>query len=297
MGVRSEDGVETMELTEAFTPTEPNYDLAQLRAMAQAQNPTLVAATANLDAAEIGVRAAKSDYLPTAIALDRAERVHAAVHQRERAAQQSAEQCDREAGRIASSRTTSCDASREPHPAPGGGIIADCNAFSGLDATGAALQPEVRSSLLDANSVFPFNFTRQPWSVRLSISLPIWDGFSRSRNVSLARAQEDDAREQIRARQIDVDGQVHARVLAVRTAWEAIQIQEINRTAAADQLQLAQDRYRLGPRQRRSRCPTHRTPSRRPRPSASRRPTITTLLSSGSKPPSAAPFAEQRNCK
>ncbi|MBA2291259.1 MAG: TolC family protein [Gemmatimonadales bacterium] len=245
MGVRSGEEVAAIELTETFTPVEPTMDLAQLRAMAQVQNPTVIAAAATHDAASIGVRAARSDYLPS-LALSTGLSGFTQQFTNESA--------------LLNNRLSSAISNRgncefqndilrrlsEPHPAPGGGIIADCNEFSGLDGTGAALQPDIADAIRANNSVFPFNFTRQPWSVRLSISLPIWDGFSRSRNLSVARAQEDDAREQIRARQLDVDLQVHYGVLGVRTAWQATLIQETNRAAALSQLQLAQDRYRLG---------------------------------------------------
>jgi outer membrane protein len=133
-----------------------------------------------------------------------------------------------------------------PHPSPNGGIIPDCNEFAGLDASGTRLLPEVEQSIRDANSGWPFGYTRQPWSISLGVSLPLFDGFSRAARVSQARASADDARESLRSQQLLIDGQVQAELLAVTTNWQAAQIADTNRTAAQEQLTLARERYRLG---------------------------------------------------
>ncbi|MEI2720947.1 MAG: TolC family protein [Gemmatimonadales bacterium] len=78
------------------------------------------------------------------------------------------------------------------------------------------------------------------------LSLPLWDGFSRAQATSQAKAQEDDAREATRARRLEVAGTVQSRLGAVRTAYQAAVTLEANRTLAREQLQLAQDRYRIG---------------------------------------------------
>jgi outer membrane protein len=94
--------------------------------------------------------------------------------------------------------------------------------------------------------VFPFHYTGQPFSAALRLSLPIFTGFGRSLRLSQARAQEDDADEAARAQRLQVRTDVHARFLAVQTAYQSIGVQSANREAARDQLRLAQDRYRLG---------------------------------------------------
>jgi len=129
---------------------------------------------------------------------------------------------------------------------PGVGTVADCNAFSGLDATGQALTPALISQIRAQNNVFPFSFTSQPFSAQVSISLPIFDGFNRNLQVSQARNSRDDLKEQVRARELQVRTDVQSRYLALRTSYQAIGVQASNRDAARDQLKLAQDRYRLG---------------------------------------------------
>jgi outer membrane protein TolC len=108
------------------------------------------------------------------------------------------------------------------------------------------LDPQVEQQIRDANSGWPFSFTRSPWSISFGVSLPIFDGFSRASRVSSARAQEDDARESLRAERLRVDANVRLGVLSVNTAWEAARIADANRGAAADQLSLAQQRYQVG---------------------------------------------------
>jgi outer membrane protein len=129
---------------------------------------------------------------------------------------------------------------------PNGGLIADCNAFAGLDATGQALSPQRRAAVLSGNSVFPFDFRSQPFSASVTISLPIFNGFSRELGVAQSRAQEEDAREALRARELQVRNEVESRWLALQSSWHAIAVQSANRDAAREQLTLAQDRYRVG---------------------------------------------------
>ena len=127
-----------------------------------------------------------------------------------------------------------------------GGQVPDCNAAFGLTADGTALTDPKRGDITNANNVFPFNYTGQPFQANLTLSLPIFTGFGRSLRVSQAREQEQDADETVRARRLEVRSSVHTRFLALQTAYQAIPVQAANRESARDQLRLAQDRYRLG---------------------------------------------------
>lgn len=93
---------------------------------------------------------------------------------------------------------------------------------------------------------YPWGFTSQPFQVFAGLSLPIFDGLQRETRVSEAKARRDDASEQFRAQSLLVRTQVTSRYLAISATYEAIGVAQANRIAAADQLQLAQDRYRLG---------------------------------------------------
>jgi len=114
----------------------------------------------------------------------------------------------------------------------------DCNVF----VFGSAQEQALR----DRNSVFPFNFTRQPFQARLTVTLPIFTNFSRTVNVSQARAQHGDMEEAVRARGLGVQTEVSQAYLTLQTAYRTIALQDTNRTAAREQLQLATQRYRVG---------------------------------------------------
>jgi outer membrane protein TolC len=98
----------------------------------------------------------------------------------------------------------------------------------------------------DSLQTFPWDFTTQPFQVFAGLSLPIFDGLQRETRVSEAKARRDDALEQVRAQSLLVRSQVTSRYLAIGAAYQAIAVAEANKVAAADQLRLAQDRYRLG---------------------------------------------------
>lgn len=98
----------------------------------------------------------------------------------------------------------------------------------------------------DSITPFPWDFTTQPFQVFAGLSLPIFTGLQRETRVSEAKAQRDDGLEQVRAQSLLVRQQVTSRYLAIEATYKAIAVAEANRIAAADQLRLAQDRYRLG---------------------------------------------------
>jgi len=242
MGVSPPVPVEQIDLTDEFPVVEPDYQLDQLLEIAGEQNPSLRALEARERAAAWSVRSAKSAFLPSLFAqagwsgfsqqwTDR----NALIQTTLQSAQAAAAQCQYQNDIL--TRLTS------PHPA---GTVPDCNAAAGLNAGGTGLDPAVEQQLVDANDVFPFDFTAQPFQASISISLPIFTGFGRSLRLSQAKAAQQDADESLRAGALEVRAQVNTRFLAVRTAYQAIAVQEQSREAAREQLRLAQDRYRLG---------------------------------------------------
>ena len=96
------------------------------------------------------------------------------------------------------------------------------------------------------NTAWTRDFTTQPFSIGLTISLPLFTGFGRSLRLQQAREFAQDADESVRGQALQVDADVHSRYLALATAYKAIGVQGASRDAARDQLRLAQDRYRLG---------------------------------------------------
>lgn len=245
IGMPPDPDVANLELSDTFALSKPDWELATLLAEAHRSNPRLQAAAAQNDAASIGVRSAISAYYPTLSIstglrgfTQQSTSVDPLLNNALAGAKGQASNCRFQ--NYILERLTS------PVPLPNGGIEPNCNAFAGLNDAGTALQPEIANQIRDRNSGWPFGFTNQPWGISLSISLPIFNGFSRARDVSSARAAEDDAREAARARRIEVDGQIQSGLLAVNTAWQAAAIADTNRAAAADRLVLARQRYDIG---------------------------------------------------
>jgi len=85
-----------------------------------------------------------------------------------------------------------------------------------------------------------------PWNLRLSLSLPIFDAFSRHSAVSQARANQQDLQYQILQQELMVRANVSAAYLALMTAYRTIAVQANNRTAADEALSLATERYKVG---------------------------------------------------
>jgi len=237
MGVEPPVAVEQIALSDSFPVVAPAYQLDSLLALADQQNPTLRSLRARRSAASYGVRSAKSEFLPTLSA--------------QAGWSGFTQQFTNETFLIdqtltdAQSQAAGCQSNNEVRAAVGLST-SDCFAQAGLNPQGTALQDPVVQQIRDANNVFPFSYTRQPFQASLRVSLPIFTGFGRSLRLSQARAQEQDADESARASRLQIRSDVHARYLGLQTSYQAIGVQAANREAARDQLRLAQDRYRLG---------------------------------------------------
>jgi len=245
MGVTPPEGFETVALTDSFPVMEPSYSLNELLSTAAQVNPNLKAAMASADASGYNLSAVKSEYFPSL----RAGATWSGYTQ-EYTDEQS---LISSAYGSASATAANCEFQNAIVTGVGGlpqypnnGLIPNCNAYSGLNATGTALNPVVSQQIIDANNTFPWDFTTQPYQIFAGISLPIFTGLQRETRVSQARAQRDDATEEVRTQSLLVRSQVTSRYLAIGASYKAIGVAEANKAAAADQLRLAQDRYRLG---------------------------------------------------
>lgn len=114
------------------------------------------------------------------------------------------------------------------------------------DCTRLAFTDAQRNSIVSGNEAFPFNFETSPPSASLSISLPIFQGLSRRRQLEAAHTSRRDAVHQIREQELAIQADVAIGLGTVRTAYESALIEERNQTYADEQLRLARERYRLG---------------------------------------------------
>jgi len=137
-------------------------------------------------------------------------------------------------GRIAQCEATNDLYSRLANPLP----ATDCSQY--------LFSESQRQGVINANNAFPFDFTRQPPSAALSISLPIFQGRRRQREVETARIAEDDLRYQVRNSELALKADIASGLSNLQTAYQAALIEEENQVWADEQLRLAQERYRLG---------------------------------------------------
>jgi outer membrane protein len=114
------------------------------------------------------------------------------------------------------------------------------------DCSRYVLTPADEAAILANNDVFPFNFRSEPLSLYLQVSLPVFQGFTRQRQVAEARAAEEDARLDRRAAELRVQTAVTQAYDELTTAVQVVEIESRNREVAAEQLELARERYRLG---------------------------------------------------
>jgi outer membrane protein len=108
------------------------------------------------------------------------------------------------------------------------------------------LTDQQRQAALDQNRQFPFGFVRQPAQLSLTVSVPIFQGLDRQRQLEAARIQRDDARYRIRDREQALRAEVARLLDTARTAFRAVELETRNRELAERQLGLARTRFELG---------------------------------------------------
>ena len=217
-------------LTTAFEVTEFDRTAAELYETALGKNPDLQATRARERSAVYGVRMARSSYFPSLS-------VSTGISGFTRKASSTAGQ---EAAAIAA----------------GEAAVAQCEFLNNLlrqlpdpppleDCARLATPKSALEAIREQNRAFPFDFTRTPPSASLSVSIPVFQGLGRQREVESARAALQDTRFRIREQELALRADIESRLAVVRTAYETALIEERNQTLADEQLRLARERYRL----------------------------------------------------
>ena len=109
-----------------------------------------------------------------------------------------------------------------------------------------AFTDEDAQQIRSANRGFPFNFTGQPPQLSLSVSLPIFQGLNRQRQVSEAQVQLADIDLNLREQELALRANIATSLATVRAAYQAALIEEQNQAVADEQLRLATERFRVG---------------------------------------------------
>lgn len=113
-------------------------------------------------------------------------------------------------------------------------------------ATLTAFDPASEAAIRDAQSKYPFGFTRNPYGLNVSISLPLFNGFVRETNIQNAEIRRNNARNAVREQEIKINADVNTAWLTLTTSQQTVAIQDQNARTARSALALAQERYRVG---------------------------------------------------
>ncbi len=220
-----------VQLTTQFPVTEPNLELQALLDMGRRANPLLNALRSRERSADVNVAQARSVYLPS---LSVSTGVGGF-----------SQQLKDINGQIASAQfqalesRSSCfgtDSIRRAVGLPG--IATRCQ--------GISFTPDDEQAIRSANETFPFDMTRNPITFSATLSLPLFDGFRREDQVQQATASRRDAQYRVREQELRLTAEVTSAHLTLRTAYQAVQLQEENARTARIALALAEERFRVG---------------------------------------------------
>ena len=219
---------ENVRLTTEFPVEQPTVSVEQLLQLARDANPSLTAVRARGRVADIGVAQAKGDYLPT-LSLQTGIGGFTSQYTDD----------DYLVNQALGSAQGQCESENQLR-----GMVG--LPPTGTDCSAITLPPDRVSALRSANSVFPFDFTTNPWQVSATLSLPIFNGFSREQRVQEAEVQRQESRYRTRALELQLHADVNAAYLTLTAARQSVQLQEQNARTARQALLLAQERYRVG---------------------------------------------------
>jgi len=221
-------------LASTFALFEPTWTVDQLERLALEGNPNLLSARASAQAARTGVRAARTQYLPSlSMSVGFGGSVNSYGDLDPIYAQSLA-------GTAQNFR--SCTYNNQLG-ALIGATPEDCGKY---DVNDPAVVQQVRSAVRASNPSFPFGFRSDPVGARLSLSLPLFNGYARERQVEEARVQAQDAELAVRSQELKLRADLGAGLLSLQTAFKTAQLQEQVVAKATEELRLAQERFRFG---------------------------------------------------
>ena len=218
-------------LTTSFAVEAPTFTVDSVLALARVDNPAILAARTRDESAALSVKAAHGSYLPTL-------QVSTGLGGYTNTFTNPNFLIGQTAQGIAS--CLSQDSIRV-----GAGLSSNAAACGTLMPDGT-LPPSQAAAIRKANEGFPFGFTRQPFQVSATLSLPIFDNFQREQRVEEAEAARNDAKYVIRAQELKTTATVTSAYLTVQAQAQQVALQNQTAAQARETLRLAQERYRVG---------------------------------------------------
>lgn len=219
------------ELVGALDVELPSQSVDELLEQARRANPILDAARQRERQATRSVSAARSAYLPSLTLstnvsgfTQRFTDVNAFITQQQNG--------------LLSTRS-SCIRTEEVRAALNlSNTLAQCRAI--------AWTPAAEQAIRDDQGRYPFDFTRNPYGVSATVSLPIFNGFRRESDLQTATVQRRNAENAVRQEELRVATDVTAAYLTLTANKQTVDLQEENARTARTALQLAEERYKAG---------------------------------------------------
>ena len=91
----------------------------------------------------------------------------------------------------------------------------------------------------------PFSTDSRYASAQLSMSIPVFTGFSAERDIADAEVQLANAEEQMRQTRMEIERDVRSGLIDLRGAWDSYRLAERSSEIAEERLRLAREEYRL----------------------------------------------------
>jgi outer membrane protein len=224
MGVPAEIDVQ---LTTKFAVAQPSFVLDSLLDLARRVNPDLAAKKSREQASEMGVKLARTAYLPS-LSLSTGYGANSfgytnsdiLVAQATTQAAQSARSC------------LTQDSIRV-----GAGL-----APKGCEP--GVLSPDRLDAIRASNK--PFSFQKAPYSISAFVSIPIFNNFQREQNIESQKVQRDNALNDLRARGLQLTTDVTQAYLNLVTAAKTVELQTQIAGKATEELAFAEESYKVG---------------------------------------------------
>jgi outer membrane protein len=218
-------------LTTIYPVVAPTFTVDSVLALARSDNPALQAARTRDESARLGIKAARGSYLPT---LQVSTGLGGYTN--------SFTNPNFLIGQAAANRA-SCLTQDSIRVGAG---LSSLRGQCGPLMPDGSLPPAEAASLRSQNNAFPFGFTRQPFQISATLSLPIFDNFQREQRVEQSEAAHNDALYMIRSQELKTTATVTGAYLTLQAQAEQVSLSERTAQQAREALRLAEERYRVG---------------------------------------------------
>jgi outer membrane protein len=116
-------------------------------------------------------------------------------------------------------------------------------AAPGHCGTGVATQEQLAAARARNQ---PWKFSKAPYSISASVSLPLFNGFQREANIEQSRVARDNAELDVRARNLQLTTNVTQAYLTLETQRQTVELLTQTAAKAAEDLALNQESFKVG---------------------------------------------------